>query len=181
MRRASIAVSFLVCTPWLATPAQQAIVTPPPPALSLAGPLGSCPVELTAEQVHDGGFALARARSTTSHSQQVLDLSIRNPQSTRILSAQLEVHGTAPHARMLALQGATTPEAVADAVRPVRIDRSISTNQQQTQRVSLRDLTSVQWIDLVELTYADGSQWHAQPGRTCRVRPSLLERVAGSR
>jgi hypothetical protein len=181
MRRASISVSFLIllCTSLLPVQAQQSSLSQTAPPLPVTSPFGSCPVELTAEQAHDGGLALARDRSRAAHSEQVLDLTIRNSRLSRILSAQIEV-GTSPHGRVVALHSAGKQDAVADAVRSLRVEESVPANQQRTHRVSVRDLTSVQWIEVMELTYADGSAWHAGEGRTCRVEPNLVVRVAST-
>jgi hypothetical protein len=45
--------------------------------------------------------------------------------------------------------------------------------------VSVKDLTSVAWVSVIELRYADGSTWHARPGAECRVTPDPLMLVAG--
>ena len=183
MRRASISVSFLILFSLCSIPgrAQHSSPSPSLPPLAATSSYGSCPVELTAEQAHDGGLALAHNNSSGSHSDQVLDLSIRHTGLSRILGAQIEVHGTSPRGRVVALHTTGAANDIADAVRPLQVEASIPANQQRTHRLSLRDLTSVLWIDVVELTYADGSTWHAGQGRTCRVEPSLVVRVASAR
>jgi hypothetical protein len=44
--------------------------------------------------------------------------------------------------------------------------------------VSVKDLTSVAWISVLELRYADGSTWHARPGAECRVTPDPMMLIA---
>ena len=144
-----------------------------------AGVVGSstCPVELTAKQAQAQGFAYAArpgVPGATQASQQAIDLSIRNGRLARIVGADLEVHGTAPRPRSLHTQSAMVGTAVSDAVRTVHLEGSVPANQQRTHRLSVDQLTSVQWLSIIELRYADGSVWHAGPGRECRVEPNPL-------
>lgn len=179
MLRASIpvAVLLLFCASSLAGKVDQpgqAKQAPPPLVL---GPYARCPVELIAEQGHDGALALAGSSGRPVHAEQVFDLSIKNSRIPRITGAEIEVHGTSPAGRVVALEARSSRESVADAVRTVHLEASVPANQQRTHRVSLRELTSVMWIDVVALQYADGSAWHAGPGQDCRVEPNPVLRV----
>jgi hypothetical protein len=42
----------------------------------------------------------------------------------------------------------------------------------------VNDLTSVAWILVIELRYADGSTWHARAGSECRVTPDGVMLIA---
>ena len=42
-------------------------------------------------------------------------------------------------------------------------------------------LTAVDWLEVTQLTYADGAEWHSGSSQHCHVTPSLLELVATSR
>ena len=154
-------------------------VVPALPA-TVIGSVTGCPVELAAEQAHDGALSLARSAGRPVHAEQVIDLSIKNRRLPRIVAAEVEVHGTSPRGRVVALEGASGG-ALADAVRTVHLQGSVPADQQRTHRVSVEELTSVQWINVIELHYADGSRWHAGEGRECRVVPNPILRVASKR
>jgi hypothetical protein len=184
MRRASMALSVitLLCSPLLGGQTQQTIqahqLEPGKPAVerTMPSPFSSCPVGLTAEQAHDGALAYAGSSGSAVHAEQVLDLSFSNTGARRIVGAQIEVHGTSVTRRVVPLGS-----GVADAVRTVHVDESVPANQQRTHRVIAPELSSVEWIDLIELRYADGTSWHAGEGKRCRAEPNPILRVAEAR
>jgi hypothetical protein len=144
----------------------------------------ACPVELSAEQ-HPGS-ELVRTHKTvplgsvvqTAQPQQTIDLSMKNSRLQRIVAAELEVHGTANKSRLVRTN-AVTDQPMADAVRNVHLVSSVPADQTRMRAVSVKDLTSVAWVSVIELRYADGSTWHARPGSECRVTPDPLMLVAG--
>lgn len=177
MRRPLLACSVaatLFCASAFATDAH-----PPRRAVLVETP-SNCPVELSAEQAHDAA-AIDVDKGERSGRQQVIDLSIKNTRLARIVGAEVEVHGTSPRSRALAVQSAQMDRAVSDAVRTVRLNASVPANQTTTHRVNAEELTSVQWLNVIELRYADGSVWHATPDRVCRVEPNPWLRVASDR
>jgi hypothetical protein len=54
----------------------------------------------------------------------------------------------------------------------------VPAEQSRTRTVSVNDLTSVAWISVIELRYADGSTWHTRPGAECRVTPDGMMLIA---
>jgi hypothetical protein len=54
----------------------------------------------------------------------------------------------------------------------------VPADETRTRTVSVKDLTSVAWISVIELRYADGSTWHATPGSECRVVPDGMMLIA---
>jgi hypothetical protein len=156
-----------------------------PASATVANP-SACPVELSAEQrglgalVAAGPNAPAVPAPDASHPQQSIDLSMKNTRLQRIVGAELEVHGTSNKSRVVPASGAVlTNEPRADAVRNVHLVSSVPADQTRTRTVSVRDLTSVAWISVIELRYADGSTWHARPGAECRVTPDGMMLIAG--
>jgi hypothetical protein len=145
----------------------------------------TCPVELSAE--HHGLSELVPAggnlpshplNETRGH--QAFDLSIKNTHLQRIVAAELEVHGTSSKSRIMPATGAVlTTEPAADAVRNVHLASSVPADQSRTNTVSVKNLTSISWINVIELRYADGSTWHAHPGSECRVIPNGMMLIAG--
>jgi hypothetical protein len=152
----------------------------------------ACPVELSAAQ-HGLGALVPTAKTFVSPDdkkqmtivtgpqigppQQSIDLSMKNTRLQRIVAAELEVHGTANKSRVLRTDVAD--QSLADAVRNVHLASSVPADQTRMRTVSVKDLTSVAWVSVMELRYADGSTWHARPGSECRVTPDPLMLVAG--
>ena len=176
MRRPTILLSLLIlccaAAPGAMSPAAR-------PVMASA----ACPVEMSAEQARDGALSEAvqpGAAQRPVHAQQVIDLSLKNSRLARIVAAELEVHGTSAKGRTLNAQAVVLGDSPSNAVRRVHLAASVPANEQRTHRVSVDALTSVQWIDVLELRYADGSLWSAGPGRVCRVEPNAVLRVASS-
>jgi hypothetical protein len=166
----------------LAALAVPACLAAPAPA-SVANP-AACPVELSAAQRGQGqmvavGPKVPAVPPNANHTRQSIDLSMKNTRLQRIVAAELEVHGTSNKSRVLPAGGAVlTNEPAADAVRNVHLANSVPAEQSRTRTVSVNDLTSVAWISVIELRYADGSTWHARPGAECRVTPDGVMLIA---
>ena len=154
----------------------------------------ACPVELSATQRPDGTLLSAGRRAPGGPDQpqaadgkprQSLDFSMKNTRLERIVGAELEVHGTSERKRVLRAGDATatgnvmlTDRPETDAVRHVHLVSSVPAEQSRTRVVSVEDLTSIGWISVIELRYADGSTWQAGPGRECRVMPDPIALIA---
>lgn len=141
----------------------------------------ACPVELSAVQ-HGMGELVAAGPNTpapktdSNRAQQTIDLSMKNTRLQRIVAAELEVHGTFNKSRVLRVN--PIADRMADAVRNVHLVNSVPADQTRMRTVTVKDLTSVAWVSVVELRYADGSTWHARPGAECRVTPDGMMLVA---
>jgi hypothetical protein len=145
----------------------------------------ACPVELSAEQHGAGTLLAARPNApaipppSANRAGQSIDLSMKNTRLQRIVAAELEVHGTSNKSRVIAAGGAVlTNEPTADAMRNVHLASSVPADETRMRTVSVEDLTSVAWISVIELRYADGSTWHARPGAECRVTPDPVMLIA---
>lgn len=142
----------------------------------------SCPVALTATQRGAGQLlALETATAPTGSPQQAIDLSLTNAQKRRIVSIDLEVHGTADKGRVLSTSSSVvrTGQPSTDAVRRVHLNSEVSANEERTSTVAVQGLTSVGWIAITALHYADGTTWTSDRRRSCAVRPSGLMLLAG--
>jgi len=178
MRRPFPLSSLILTLAALATPALAAPSTVSNPS--------ACPVELSALQRGAGALVAANKRENTpfevkpSRPRQSIDLSMKNTRLQRIVAAELEVHGTSNKSRVIPAGAAVlTDTPTADAVRNVRLASSVPADETRTRTVSVNELTSVAWISVIELRYADGSTWHARPGAECRVTPDPMMLIAG--
>lgn len=147
----------------------------------------ACPVELSATHRSDGMLLNARRQAPAAEGKphQSLDFSMKNTRLERIVGAELEVHGTSMRKRVLRADEARaagnvmlTDQPAADAVRHVHLVSSVPAEESRTRVVSVDDLTSVGWISVIELRYADGSAWHPGVGRECRVVPDPVTLIA---
>ena len=178
MRRRLSLPSLVLSFAALAVPA--ALAAPAP--ATVANP-SACPVEMSAAQHGLVGTLTPVAPNAQpkdhTRAQQSFDLSMKNTRLQRIVAAELEVHGTSNRGRMLPAQGAVlTTEPTADAVRNVHLASSVPADETRIHMVTAKDLTSVAWISVIELRYADGSTWHARPGSECRVVPDGMMLIA---
>jgi hypothetical protein len=145
----------------------------------------ACPVELSAEQRGIGSAVAVRSGEPAApprdvnQSGQSIDLSMKNTRLARIVAVELEVHGTSNKSRVIPTGSAVlTNERESDAMRSVHLASSVPADETRTRTVSVKDLTSVAWISVIELRYADGSTWHATPGSECRVVPDGMMLIA---
>jgi hypothetical protein len=146
-----------------------------------------CPVELTAEHPQGLSRVVPIGPNTPPNDLddarpgQSIDLSIKNTRLQRIVAADLEVHGTSNHSRAIPVGGAVlTSQPEADAMRSAHLINSVPADESRTNTVSVKDLTSVLWINVIELRYADGSVWHAHRGAECRVTLNPIMLIAGN-
>ena len=142
----------------------------------------ACPVELSAVQRGTGELVVASPNTPalkmdSNRAQQTIDLSMKNTRLQRIVAADLVVHGTLNKSRVLRMN--PVADRMADAVRNVHLVNSVPADQTRMRTVTVKDLTSVAWVSVVELRYADGSTWHARPGAECRVTPDGMMLIAG--
>jgi hypothetical protein len=168
----------------LAALAVPACLAAPAPA-TVANP-AACPVELSAAQHGQGQMVAVGPNAPltptpdANRARQSIDLSMKNTRLQRIVAAELEVHGTSNKSRVVPAGDAVlTTEPTADTVRDVHLASSVPAEESRTRTVSVNDLTSVAWISVIELRYADGSTWHARPGAECRVTPDGMMLIAG--
>jgi hypothetical protein len=99
-----------------------------------------------------------------------LDLTNRNP--TKIVAAQITVHGLSQKTRYMEL---TTPEA--DMAKSFHLSLDLRGNGQSSNVLWLTRFAVITRVDLNAVTYADGSAWHEPGPAACSVAPSLLVRV----
>jgi hypothetical protein len=89
--------------------------------------------------------------------------------------ATLAVHGFSNKGRMTETDGKNGP----DAVRTVTVYLAAAQNSQVAGNVWAPELTAVTSIDLVSLSYDDGTKWTAASGQTCRVTPDPMMLISG--
>ncbi len=175
MRLVSLfALSFL---PVSLASAQTATTPATPPKTSdivvLQASGQGCPVGFAARRAPDGGLVTVSPRTKLQGQQYSLTFS---PDSAHaITQARITLHGLAG--------GRVIPAkdiSLGDASESFNLSPSFSGSRHLFQStIYTKKLTGVQWVELNELTYADGSTWHESDTATCRVAPNGFMLVAG--
>ncbi len=139
----------------------------------MASRTAGCPVGLEARHAQDGG--LVSVSPTTRHSEQSYRILFSPSDEKAISQAKITLHGLAG--------GQVVPAAAApkgDATESFTLSPAMGAKHLFRSTVSTGKLTGVQWVELDELTYSDGTQWHASATATCRVAPNGFMLVAGN-
>ena len=110
--------------------------------------------------------------------EQRIHLTMTNPSLKEIVSAQITVYGFSDKRRAIPLTGATDGP---DLKKRMNLVLNVKGNAHASSDVSLSRFTSVAYVDLDSLTYADGATWRASSSAVCSVTPSLLMLVSAAR
>lgn len=137
------------------------IVVPVPPLNSL------CPVSVHAQQ---SSTATAMEVDTIRPKglAQLLHLTLAKPDSSRITKATVRVRGLLPKTRAT-LTPMTLGADPSDAVRTLDVVFPAGSDKNAAADLWVPGLSAVYSIDLVSVTYADGSTWKLAEGKTCRT------------
>jgi hypothetical protein len=156
-----------------------------PASLTLSSPLtprADCPVGL---QVNHGTSFLKRnteygpfAAPHPTVQEQRIQLTMTNPSPNEIVSAQITVHGFSDKWRAIPLAGATDSP---DLTKRVNVVLNVKGNNHASSGLSLDRFTSVAYVDLNSLTYADGATWQASSPGACSVTPNPFMLVSATR
>ena len=141
-----------------------------------------CPVGL---QVQHGRSFLKRntdygpfATPNPAVQEQRIRLTMTNPTPKEIVSAQITVHGFSDKWRAIPTTSAgSTP----DLTKTVKIVLNVKGNDHASSDLSLLRFTSVAYVDLDSLTYANGATWKASSPGACSVSPDLAMLVSEAR
>lgn len=133
--------------------------------------LANCPAVMNVSHLPDGSMI----RTDRAHPQSIgqwLHIAIMAP---IVASATLQVSGYSGKTHMTQTLAKNGP----DAVRTVTVTFREMPNGQAEGNVWAPELTAVTSIDLVSVTYVDGTTWNAPSGRTCSVTPDPLMLISG--
>jgi hypothetical protein len=147
-------------------------------ATVLTGPPSSagCPVGFSAERRSAGAVRYAKdGRESRGQGLELKFDPLTDPK--KIVKANVTVHGVNGAARVIPA-GENSNDDVAEIFQlgAGAGEESLRHSSIWTQQVS-----TVRWVDLTEVAYADGSVWLASASGRCRVEPSAFLLVAGAR
>jgi hypothetical protein len=156
---------FLALTALLLTPAilpAQSIITRP--VTSTPG----CPVGILAQ--HSPQATVEQIRTSTAH-QLAYNITLRALDTRLITQARITLLGLSGPQVLPVGQNATSSP---NATETFTLTPGATAKPSFDSVVYAHKLTGVRFIQLDDVTYADGTQWHQTSGRTCRVAPNGL-------
>jgi hypothetical protein len=110
--------------------------------------------------------------------EQRIQLTMTNQSPKEIVSAQITVYGFSDKWRAIPLAGA---EDTPDLRKRVNLVLNVKGNDHASSDLSLNRFTSVAYVDLDSLTYADGATWKASSPAACSVTPDPFMLVSTAR
>lgn len=134
-----------------------------------------CPVGLRAQHLADGNMV----KTGNGHPKgpgQRLHLTLTSPDARTLVSATFNVRGwTAARAHMEQTGAAHGP---ALAVRTLQAPLTAGTGRSASADLWAPGLTAVESVELLAVSYADGSTWTPAAGNSCRITPDPLMLIA---
>jgi hypothetical protein len=132
--------------------------------------ISACPVSVRAQQ-SSAANSMEVDRSRPKGVAQSLHLTMANPAGSPVAKATVTVRGLLPKTRAT-LTPMTLGGDLSDATRTLEISfpaMSGPADKSATAELWVPGLSAVYSVDLVSITYADGSTWSPSQARTCRT------------
>ncbi len=166
--------------PQAATPAPRTWTMQPMTLEVSSAPV--CPVQLQAQHRIGsqaaipvvGGVSGGRAPNPAQHIRLVLSDEV----AQNAVAARIVVRGLSGRSRTVLTPAAGTPAA--DRTRTVHVKLTPASPTENSADLILPGFSTVLSVQLVSLTYRDGTTWSAPAGDACRVTPDPLMPVAGN-
>ena len=134
-----------------------------------------CPVGFAARHGQEGAVVNVGPRS--KHPEQSYRITLTPFKAAGIVAAEVTLHGISG---LHVLPAGRTVDGRPDATESFNLSPSPGEKAMFQSTVYTRKLTGVQWVELNELTYADGTRWQASSEANCRVVPNGFMLVAGT-
>jgi hypothetical protein len=127
----------------------------------------NCPVGIQAQHTPQGAVEQV-GRSAERH-QLGYNISLRAFDSRLIRQARITLRGIAG---AQVLPAGASSESNANATESFTLTPGATPKATLQSVVYAEKLTGVRWVEVDELTYADGTQWRQTQGSVCRVAPN---------
>jgi hypothetical protein len=128
-----------------------------------------CPVGFFASRQATGQI-ISTKDATPVGPAQGLHLMLNHLNMPAIESIEVAVYGTSTKKRVLPVDSQST-DTVSKTFELRRTTGSDSLNEAD---IWMHQVGSLRWADLISVTYADGTHWHASENLKCRAVPSNL-------
>ncbi|MGC2161021.1 MAG: hypothetical protein WA634_03845 [Silvibacterium sp.] len=136
-----------------------------------ASPGASCPVAMRAAHGVDGSMRVVKDAAPHGGQGQQLELTLYNAKPGAISAVQITAHGWDGTGRTLPAREASSNYAT--AAKTLELKVSVGSHESAETDVWVSGLTAVDSIDLVGVSYADGSSWTPAASEACSVAPDL--------
>jgi hypothetical protein len=133
----------------------------------------NCPVGIEAS--HSSRGAMEQIDNGGRPHQLSYNIALSSLNLQRISQASITLRGLSGPQLMLA-----SAHAIGDATETFTITPGDSPKASFHSVVYTGKLTGVRWVEVNEVTYADGKQWHQTGGSVCRVAPNGFLPVASN-
>jgi len=128
----------------------------------------TCPIGFAATRRPGTGAAMSADTQQQPGPAQGLHLVLTHDDKPAIQSITVTVYAVPPTLRALPL--AATPDDTIS--RTVELNRQPGYDSLREANVWMHKVGSISRVDLISITYADGTTWHSTPNLQCRVTPS---------
>ncbi len=175
MNRVAITAALLLCP--LALAAQNPVKTQTWTVIDLGTLVNnSCPISMDAHQgLWDHTIRVENGRPHDGIGQRIA-LTLVDIHSAKIVNATVKVLGLSGKNRMLSAD--LSSNASPDASRVIQLTSFSEVKNGVATQLDAPGFTSVTSIQLLAVTYADGSTWTSPQSKVCRVAPDPLMLVA---
>jgi hypothetical protein len=129
-----------------------------------------CPIDLTVKR-QQGLVARSVKDEKEGPTGQGLQLNFNVPAALKVLKVTVVVHGPPETAHAIpAKDDSGDNTAIPETFH---LERQAGTSSLQNSEIWTH-LGAVQWIEVTEIQYADGTSWRESKGSVCRAAPGLL-------
>ena len=172
--------ALLALFPFSAALTAQTMPANSPAVVLQTPPSANCPVSFSARRAQEGGLVTASPSAKTS--QPGYRITFSPGSAGAIAEARITLHGISGHQVIPAGKSASdSSNHGQDVTEHFNLSPSSGVDHLFHATIHTEKLTGVQWVELNELTYANGSSWHQSSTTTCRVAPNGYMLVADSR
>ncbi len=135
-----------------------------------------CPIRMRAQHMADGEM-VKTGKARPQGIGQWLRLTLIAPDSRRIVKATLTIRGLSPKGR--SVEALRNGDDSSDAVSQQTASFTAGPDRHGLGNLWVPGMTAVQVIEIISVTYADGSTWKHTGDMTCRVTPEGFMPVDG--
>jgi hypothetical protein len=133
-----------------------------------------CPIAMRAKHGADGNI-LKVDKNRPKGLAQLLHLILTNPDSRRIVGANVRIHGLSGKARVTQ---AETTQDTSDVTRTFEVRFSSGTDKEVSSDLWVPGVTAVLSVELNSVAFADGSKWKLSGLEACRIVPDHFMLIA---
>jgi len=133
----------------------------------------ACPVNLFAER--QSGVVLQRAGDAAkTDSPQSLHVTVHRTETPAIVSIEAILHGLSADPQVMP----AAAHSASDLTRTFHLERKTGDKSLTSFDLHMSGAGVLRWVDVISITYADGTTWNSPHPSLCRATPSPLLLVA---